>query len=210
KHHGLRFCNRCQNEQDSKKVLAGELEEPSRFLSPVHPSVSAETLVSGFGDLVLVAPGHRSVASTVCHRVSANQPSRWASSASSARSRRYAKNSCDWPMKSPSAVKALRAPIAAPFVAVGRMIEHAGSCLLRNTVGSGMIRLVWKSSPPNGEEFRSGKVTFTPVTGSTTSGSCGALPALSCQVWKCAISVPPMLSRIRKTSTLLTRWASMG
>jgi hypothetical protein len=38
-------------------------------------------------------------------------------------------------------------------------------------------------------------------------GQGGALPALSCQAWKCAVSVGAMLSRIRKTSTLLTRWA---
>ena len=41
------------------------------------------------------------------------------------------------------AVRNVRAPMAAPFVPVGRTIEHAGSCLLRNTVGSGMIRFVW-------------------------------------------------------------------
>src|SRR6185369_9774046 len=38
----------------------------------------------------------------------------------------------------------------------------------------------------------------------------GALPALSCQVWKCAISVPTILSKIRKTSEFLTLWAREG
>src|SRR6266567_9053854 len=37
-----------------------------------------------------------------------------------------------------------------------------------------------------------------------------ALPALSCQVWKCPISEPPILSRIRKTSKLVTSWATAG
>src|ERR1017187_10073094 len=78
-------------------------------------------------------------------------------------------------MKSPSAVRALSAPMAAPLVAVGRMIEHGGSFRLRKAVGSGMIRLVWKSSPPSGGEFRSGKVACTPVTGSTASGNLGNL-----------------------------------
>ena len=51
-------------------------------------------------------------------------------------------------MKRPSFVKAFTAPMAAPAVSVGRMIEHGGNCRLRNVVGSGMIRLVWKFSPP--------------------------------------------------------------
>ena len=36
------------------------------------------------------------------------------------------------------------------------------------------------------------------------SVSGGALPALSNHVWKCAVSVGPMLSRIRRTSTFVT------
>ena len=59
-------------------------------------------------------------------------------------------------MNSPSSVKALTAPIAAPFVSVGRMIEQTGNMRLRKMVGSGMIRLVWKSSPPKGEALRFG------------------------------------------------------
>src|SRR5207248_11218551 len=81
---------------------------------------------------------------------------RRAASACSARVCRVAKNSFDWPMNSPSSVKAFNAPMAAPSVAVGRMIETGGNLRLRKTVGSGMIRLVWKSSPPKGEALRLG------------------------------------------------------
>ena len=45
----------------------------------------------------------------------------------------------------------------------------------------------------------------SPVVGSVSGR---ALPALSCQVWKCMISEPPMLSRIRNTSRWVIRWAS--
>ena len=55
-----------------------------------------------------------------------------------------------------------------------------------------MIRLVWKSSPPNGG-VEVGNTS--PFVGSVSGG---ALPALSCQVWKCMVSVGPMLSRMRK------------
>ena len=104
--------------------------------------------------------------------------SRWASSASSARSRRSVKNAGDWPRNRPIAVRKLAAPMAAPFVPVGRTIEHTGKLRLRNIVGSGMIRLVWKSSPPNGGALRFGKTNV----GSFGSVKGGALPALSCQV----------------------------
>jgi hypothetical protein len=40
------------------------------------------------------------------------------------------------------AVRNFAAPIAAPFVPVGRTIEQTGKLRLRNMVGSGMIRLV--------------------------------------------------------------------
>jgi len=99
--------------------------------------------------------------------------------------------------------------MAIPFVSVGRMIEHGGSFRLRNGHGSGMIRLVENSWPPNGGEFRSGNVTDTPVTGSTAVKG-GALPALSDQVWKCIVSVGPMLIRIRNTSTLVALCAIEG
>jgi len=75
------------------------------------------------------------------------------------------------------AVKNFSAPMAAPFVSGGRMIEHTGRLRLRNGHGSGMIRLVWKSSPPKGGELRSGNTN--PLVGSVRGG---ALPALSCQV----------------------------
>ena len=79
-------------------------------------------------------------------------------------------------MKRPIAVKKLTTPMAIPFVSVGRMIEHTGNFRLRNGHGSGMIRFVWNSSPPNGGEFRSGNVTDTLVTGSTAVSG-GAFPA---------------------------------
>src|ERR1700730_18690721 len=97
--------------------------------------------------------------------------SRTAKSASIARVRMKLKKSFDWPMKSPSAVRAFSAPMAAPLVWVGRMIETGGSFRLMNAVGSGMIRFVWKSSPPNGGEFSSLNVTLTPVTGSAIAGN---------------------------------------
>ena len=67
--------------------------------------------------------------------------------------------------------------MAAPFVSVGRIIEQTGNLRLRKTVGSGMIRLVEKSSPSNGGALRSGNTN--PFVGSVSGG---ALPALSCQV----------------------------
>src|ERR1700680_663427 len=97
--------------------------------------------------------------------------SRTARSASIARVRMKLKKSFDWPMKSPSAVRAFSAPMAAPLVWVGRMIEHGGSFRLMKAVGSGMIRLVWKFFLPNGGELRSWNVTLTPVTGSTIAGN---------------------------------------
>ena len=59
---------------------------------------------------------------------------------------------------------------------------------------------VWYVSPPKGEELRSGNIRL----GSDGSFKAGALPALSCQVWKCIASVGPMLRRMRNTSTLVT------
>jgi hypothetical protein len=50
-------------------------------------------------------------------------------------------------MKRPSLVKALTVPMAVPSVSVGRMIETIGNLRSRKIVGSGMIRLVWVSSP---------------------------------------------------------------
>src|SRR5882672_12066241 len=105
-------------------------------------------------------------------------PSRLGASASSAKSRRNAKNAGDCPIKRPMAVRNLRAAVAAPVVLVGRIMEHAGRLLLKNTVGSGRIRFVWKSSPPNGGALRSGNTSVE----SLGSVKGGAFPALSCQV----------------------------
>jgi len=104
---------------------------------------------------------------------------RWAASAFTAKSCRIVKNSGGWPMNSPPAVQALTVATAPPLPpgSVGRIIETTGNLRLRKTVGSGMIRLVWKSSPPKGEALRFGNTN--PLMGSV---SAGALPALSCQV----------------------------
>jgi hypothetical protein len=58
-------------------------------------------------------------------------------------------------------------------------MEQIGNFLLRNGVGSGMIRLACNDS--GWPMVRSWNVTVAPVTGST-SVSGVALPALSCQV----------------------------
>ena len=64
------------------------------------------------------------------------------------------KNAGDWPRNSPIAVRNFAAPIAAPLVSVGRTIETAGKRRPNQlVVGSGMMRLVWKFSPPNGLTF---------------------------------------------------------
>src|SRR5207253_9700840 len=115
-----------------------------------------------------------------CQPACDEEPPCPAASASLASSCRAAKNAGGWPRNSPSAVRILTVAMAAPTVAVGRMIDTAGNVRLRKAVGSGMIRLVWKSSPPKGAALRSGKTS--PLVGSV---SAGALPALSCQVWKC-------------------------
>src|SRR5690242_17125512 len=101
------------------------------------------------------------------------------------------KNSADCPMNRPMLVRNVSAPIAMPSLFVGRITEHLGRSWLMNGHGSGMIRFVWNSSPPNGAEFKSGNVIDTPVTGSTAVNG-GAFPALSDQVWKCIVSVGPM------------------
>jgi len=96
--------------------------------------------------------------------------------------------------------------MATPSVLVGRMIETIGRLRSKNGHGSGMIKLFWKSSPP---PERSGNVTDTPVTGSTAVNA-GALPALSDQVWKCIVSVGPILSRILRASSWFALSASDG
>src|SRR5271157_1378509 len=70
-------------------------------------------------------------------------------------------------MKRPSAVRALTAPIAAPFVAVGRIIEQIGHFFrLRNGHGSGMIRSACNNSV--WLKCRSTKVTVDLLTGTNT------------------------------------------
>ena len=64
----------------------------------------------------------------------------YAASAACAKRLSRSKNALDWPLNSPSSVRPLTAPIAAPFVSVGRIIEQLGKVLLRNGHGSGMIR----------------------------------------------------------------------
>src|SRR5215475_12372735 len=117
------------------------------------------------------------------------------------------KNFCDWPANRPMFVRNARVAVATPRVSVGRMTEHFGSFRLRNGHGSGMIRLFVKLSPAL---ERSGNVN--PFVGSTrgASGGATAAPALSDHVWKCIVSVGPMLIRIRRTSTLVARCASDG
>ena len=82
-------------------------------------------------------------------------------------------------MKSPSALRALTAPAAAPLVLVGRIIEQIGKLLLRNGHGSGIIRLACNDS--GWFVVRSTNVTVDPVLGSVSVNGV-ALPALSCQV----------------------------
>src|SRR5579871_2805743 len=120
------------------------------------------------------------------------------------------KKAFDWPMKRPIAVKNFTTPMAIPLVSVGRMMEHFGSDGLRNGHGSGMMRLVVNSSPPNGAALRFGNVS--PLVGSVRGARGGetALPALSDQVWKCIVSVGPMLINMRRTSTLEARCAIDG
>src|ERR1700721_1181487 len=112
-------------------------------------------------------------------------------------------------MNNPSFFKLCSAAIAPPAVSVGRMMETMPNFLFRKNVGSGMIRLVWNSSATFGsvDPLRFGNVTVAPVEpGNPVSVSVRriALPALSCQVWKCEVSVGPIESRTRNTSALLT------
>jgi hypothetical protein len=94
------------------------------------------------------------------------QSSDWrrALSASVAKSFNSWKNSGVWPMKSPSLVRALAAPIAIPLVSVGRIIEQRGKLRFRNGHGSGMIRLACNVS--GWLKWRSKNVTSELFTGS--------------------------------------------
>src|ERR1700730_4326277 len=140
--------------------------------------------------------------------VSANSHYHWlgrvAASAAFARAVAALKNAWDWPVKRPLAARPVTAATA-PKVTIGRMIEHGGKFRLRNGHGSGMIRLVWNRCPPNGGALRLGKTS--PFVGAVRGG---ALPALSCQVWKWEVSVGPMLRRMSNTSGWVTLRASAG
>src|SRR5262245_44788509 len=107
---------------------------------------------------------------------------RTAASAATAKVRMKSKNFCDGPAKSPMSLKNARAPIAAPRVSVGRIMEHFGSFRLRNGHGSGMMRLGVNVSPSNGGTVRSGN--FNPFVGSVNGANGGdtAAPALSAQI----------------------------
>src|SRR5580704_16420331 len=113
-------------------------------------------------------------------------------------------------MNSPLALRpatACCAPKIFVEIETGRMIETGGNLRLRNGHGSGMIRLVWKSSRPNGDGAgKGGTLRFGNTRVPSVRGASGVetpLPALSCQVWKWEVSVGPMLSRIRKTTGLV-------
>jgi transposase len=127
----LRGCNVCNTNPKKAESLSPELQATG---TPVERNRVAER-------------AHREIQRG--HRESGAQsyPSsfylpRLASSASSARSFRKAKNPGDWPMKSPMSVRNFTTPFAMSFVPVGRIIEHGGSFRLKNGHGSGMIRLV--------------------------------------------------------------------
>ena len=96
-----------------------------------------------------------------------------------------------------------------PGLSVGRMIEQRGKLRAEERAGFGhdQVRLAataaWNIV---GEILES---TVAPVIGSTRL-PVRTLPALSCHVWKCEVSVGPMLSRMRSTSALVTLCASEG
>src|SRR5438874_13706459 len=99
-------------------------------------------------------------------------------------------------------MKLLIAPLASNCPGpVGRMIAQAGRLGLMNSHGSGIIRLACSVS--GWPVVRSAEVTVELLIGSKSVNGV-ALPALSCQVWKCMISDPLMLRRILGTSRLVT------
>ena len=116
----------------------------------------------------------------------------------------------DWPMKRPSSVRAFTAPMAAPVVSVGRMIEHGGKLAAEERGGLGHDQVGLEILAAERWRVEIGERDGDAGYGVDHIVSGRTLPALSCQVWKWQISVPPMLSRMRRTSTLLARWASIG
>ena len=120
-------------------------------------------------------------------------------------------------MKSPSVTNDWTDATAPPkAIEVGRMMATGPRFWSRKWVGSGMIKLDCKVSPfkDSGSilpwaALNVEKVTVELFTGSTSVKGV-ELPALSCQVWKCMVALGPMLSRILKTSRLVTRCAGAG
>src|SRR6266403_4636258 len=129
------------------------------------------------------------------------------------------KKSSDWPRKSRSSVKTLTVATAPPnWVEVGRITEQGGRSVRMKSHGSGWILLVWVSSSCRWRRanvagsFRSGNVSPLGFSGSVKPAKDPdtALPALSCHSEKWSISTPPILSKIRKTSSLVALSASVG
>src|SRR4051794_9648573 len=122
-------------------------------------------------------------------------PWRFAASAAFANEPNREKNAADCPAKSPESVRALTAATAPAFaVEAGRITEQIGRVGSMNWHGSGITRLFWRNSSPL-KSSMSGNVTPGTLTA-------GALPALSCQMVKCATSDPPIPARIFKTDPL--------
>src|SRR4029079_4580732 len=120
--------------------------------------------------------------------------SRPALSASAARANSTWKNSWLWPVSSPVPVRNCTAAVApASEMEVGRMIEQSGKSVLMNLQGLGMTCDGSVASLAS----RSGKTNPSPLF---TGGIC---PTVSCQISKCAPSVPPMLVTIRRARRLL-------
>ena|ERR1700684_159371 len=99
-----------------------------------------------------------------------------------------AKNSFGWPKNRFIFVRNVAAALAPPNLSVnGRMMAQWGRFGLRNSHGTGKIRLGWKSGPM---VKKLGNVRPVSETGAT--GGCTPLPAKSTHSRKCATSSPPM------------------
>ena len=106
----------------------------------------------------------------------------------------------------PSAVRARTAPMAAPWVSVGANDRAHREAAAKEDGGLWHDQVGLEVFVP--VERRDGRFGNTsPLVGSVTGSM---LPALSCHTWKCMVSVGPMLSKMRNTSTLETLWASEG
>jgi hypothetical protein len=83
------------------------------------------------------------------------------------------------------------------------MIEHTGNFRLRAWLRHDQVGL---EVLPAGRYIEVGKHE----RGIGRIGQRGCVAPLSCQVWKCMVSVGPMLSGIRKTCGWVTLWAKVG